>query len=116
MLSRKKIAAIVAMMGGFTAACAIAPQAHAVEGDHCNRGETGNKVCVHKYSAVYRTKDGRRIIIDQEQRCATAARQRVVWPEEGLVGQEGETDIGPRMNCSNHMQLPKSFKRARSDF
>ncbi|MEK2475003.1 MULTISPECIES: hypothetical protein [Streptomyces] len=109
MFSRKKIAAIVALMGGLTAASALASQAHAEGGDQCSRGETGNKVCVHKYEAAYRTKDGKRIVIDQEQRCASTARDRVVWPENGLLGDQ-ETNVGPQMNCSNHFSAPKGFK------
>ncbi|AIA06812.1 hypothetical protein SAZ_32020 [Streptomyces noursei ZPM] len=115
MFSRKKIATIVALMGGLTAASVIAPQAHAADGANCDRGVAGDRTCVHKTEGTYRTKDGDRVVIRQMQRCSTAARQRVVWPESGLAGRE-HTDIGPRMNCSNHFLLPKGFKRPRVDF
>ncbi|MGG2459542.1 hypothetical protein ACO0M4_06915 [Streptomyces sp. RGM 3693] len=115
MFSQKKIAAIVALMGGLTAASAIAPQAHAEGGSHCSRGVAGERFCVHKHEAVYRTKDGDRLIIKQMQRCSTAARQRVVWPENGLLSR-GTTEIGPHMNCSNHFPPAKGFKRSHADF
>ncbi|GAA2669155.1 hypothetical protein [Streptomyces lunalinharesii] len=115
MFSRKKIATIVALMGGLTTAGLVAPQAHATDGAECSRGAAGDRTCVHKNEGTYRTKDGDRVVIRQMQRCSTAARQRVVWPETGLASRE-HTDIGPRMNCSNHFVLPKGFERPRADF
>ncbi|MFF0626980.1 hypothetical protein [Streptomyces sp. NPDC004296] len=114
MFSRKKIAAVVALMGGLTAAGFIAPQAHAEGESHCSRGEAGDRTCVNRHEAAYRTKDGDRVIIDQTQRCSTIDRERVVWPESGTTDNQS-TEIGPRMNCSNQFPLPKELQRQSAD-
>ncbi|WP_229851981.1 hypothetical protein [Streptomyces albospinus] len=75
----------------------------------------GDKSCVHRSATAFTTREGKHVVIRQMQRCATASRQRLIWPENGLLSR-GDTEIGPHMNCSNGFRLPRGFKRPHIDF
>ncbi|MFJ6750265.1 MULTISPECIES: hypothetical protein [unclassified Streptomyces] len=110
MFSRKKIAAVTALLGGLAVTGAVAPQTYAADTKgHCSRGVPGSKVCAHKSETVYTTKGGK-VVVKQSQKCSTDSRQRVEWPEAGLLNR-GTTKIGPEMNCSNKVPPIKGFKR-----
>ncbi|MFI9047577.1 hypothetical protein [Streptomyces sp. NPDC053427] len=111
MFSRKKIAALSGLLGGLAMTYAGATQAYAggSEGD-CHRSALGNRICVYKGQSLYKSKHGR-IVIRQAKDCSAASRQRVFWPESGLLNSGfGITRIGPAMECSNKVHLPKKFK------
>ncbi|WP_043267782.1 hypothetical protein [Streptomyces sp. CT34] len=115
MFSRNQIAAIAALLGGVAAASAFAPQAYAAGADGCNRGVEGNRSCVHRSGGSFIGKDGRDLVVRQAQRCSSASRERLIWPESGLLG-HGDTEIGPHLNCSNRLPAPKELKRLRAEF
>lgn len=109
MFSPKKIAAVSGLLGGLALACAGAPQAYAAgsSGD-CVRTAQGSNTCVHKGETAYTTKDGRHVI-KQRQHCSSTSRHRAVWPERGALD-GGVTRIGPVVDCSNRVPLPRGFK------
>ncbi|MFG2136892.1 hypothetical protein [Streptomyces sp. NPDC048650] len=116
MFSRKKIAAVSGLLGGLAMmTCVGATEANA--GGHaggCRQSHLGNTVCIHKSDTVYKSKNGM-YVIKQKRDCSAATRQRVVWPEAGLLN-NGSTRIGPVVNCSNRAHLPKGFKPPRIKF
>ncbi|AJT66994.1 hypothetical protein T261_5368 [Streptomyces lydicus] len=109
MFSRKKIAAVSALLGAAAVTCAGATQAYAGDssGD-CTRAVSGDRTCLYKGQAVHRSKDGK-IIIKQRKSCSTVARDRVLWPELGFLG-SGATKAGPIVHCSNTVRLPQHIK------
>ncbi|MFG2890730.1 hypothetical protein [Streptomyces sp. NPDC048248] len=112
MFSRKKIAAVTALLGGLAVTGAVAPQTQAAEAPGgCARDVQLNKVCAKKSETTYTTKDGK-VVIKQKQSCSTDSRQRVAWPETGLVNKQS-TEIGPQMDCSNKVPPLKGFKKPR---
>ncbi|QHC24502.1 hypothetical protein [Streptomyces sp. GS7] len=115
MFSRNQIAAIAALLGGVAASAVVAPQAYASGADDCNRGAAGHRSCVHRSGGSFIAKDGRDIVVRQTQRCSSASRQRLIWPESGLLSR-GDTEIGPHLNCSNRLPAPKELKRLRAEF
>ncbi|MEU9110308.1 hypothetical protein AB0D04_00605 [Streptomyces sp. NPDC048483] len=111
MFSRKKIVALSGLLGGLAMTYAGATQAYGggSESD-CTRSAVGNRVCVYKGQHIYKSKNGR-YVIRQAKDCSTISRQRVLWPENGLLNSwGGTTKIGPVVNCSNTVHLPKGVK------
>ncbi|MFH8567998.1 hypothetical protein [Streptomyces sp. NPDC017993] len=115
MFSRKKIAAVTALLGGLAVTGAVAPQTHAAEAPgECTRDVQLNKVCAKKSETTYTTKDGK-VVIKQKQKCSTESRQRTAMPETGLLNKQN-TKIGPEVSCSNKVPPLKGFKAPRIEF
>ncbi|MEU9121284.1 hypothetical protein AB0C96_15765 [Streptomyces sp. NPDC048506] len=108
MFSRKTIATVSALLGSLAVTCAGASQAYAGEawGD-CTRGPQGDSSCIHKRQTTLTTKDGKRVL-KQQQDCSSTARHHVVWPESGLLPSGGTQ--GPSVDCSNRAAMPKGFR------
>ncbi|MGW1378203.1 hypothetical protein ACWD6P_28575 [Streptomyces sp. NPDC002446] len=102
MFSRKKIAAVSALLGGLALTFAGAHQAYA-EGPlgNCVRDITGNLSCVQKNTG-YTSADGR-YSLKQSQDCLTA--QPLTWPAQGLLN-TGNSRVGPNVTCSNTAPAP----------
>ncbi|MFF4949741.1 hypothetical protein ACWC2K_10530 [Streptomyces chattanoogensis] len=103
MFSRKKIAAVSALLGGLAVTCAGANQAYAGgTSGNCTRDITGNVNCLQKNTS-YITEDGK-YTVKQAQNCASM--RPASWPAEGVLN-TGSTHIGPAMNCSNTAPAPE---------
>ncbi|KIZ18863.1 hypothetical protein [Streptomyces natalensis] len=108
MFSRKKIAAVSALLGGLAITGAGTPQAFAggSAGD-CNRSVMGADTCIQNRQTVH-TKHGN-YVVKQKKDCSSASKRREVWPELGLLN-NGSTKVGPAMDCTNRAPLPKGFR------
>ncbi|MQY32406.1 hypothetical protein SRB17_03540 [Streptomyces sp. RB17] len=111
MFTRQKIATLSGLVGSLAVVCAGAAVAHAdgPRGD-CRSTATGDTVCVRKSET--RTDDHGRHAIRQTQDCSTIDRSRVVFPDDDLLD-GGTTKVGPTVDCSNHVKLPKGFQKPR---
>ncbi|WP_225858848.1 hypothetical protein [Streptomyces albicerus] len=110
MFSRQKIATVSGLIGSLAVIYVGAAQAYANEPPrNCKTSAQGETICVRKSEVVRTDKDGR-YVIKQTQNCVTMERPRLVWgPENGLL-KKGTTKVGPVVECSNKVTLPKGFK------
>lgn len=108
MFSRKKTAVASMLMGGLALAGLGITQAYAggVQGD-CSQDAYGNRVCVQKSETSYTSEDGT-YHLHQKQDCTTVTRPTVQQPSVG-VGQQGTTEVGPTVDCSNSAPAPEGF-------
>ncbi|ARF55388.1 hypothetical protein [Streptomyces gilvosporeus] len=113
MFSRKKIAAVSALLGGLAMTGAGATQAFAggPEGD-CKHSALGADTCIQNRQTIH-TKHGD-FVVQQKKDCSTASKRREVWPELGLLD-NGATRVGPAMDCTNRAPLPKGFRAPHID-
>ena len=97
MFSRKKIAAVTALLGGLAVTGAFAPQASAAEASSlCASSVQGSAMCPPG-SADQANEQGR-YRISQTQSCMPMNPLEV--PVRGLLN-PGSTELGPAMHCSN---------------
>ncbi|UQA95035.1 hypothetical protein [Streptomyces halobius] len=105
MFSQKKIAVVSGILGGLAMTCVGAGHAYAGGSQaDCARGSMGS-TCIDENEVVYTSKKGDRVV-KQHKNCSSNSRQRVVWPQSGLLS-PGASKLGPVVNCSNHTPLPK---------
>ncbi|MEU7642623.1 MULTISPECIES: hypothetical protein [unclassified Streptomyces] len=110
MFSRKKIAAVVALMGGLTTAGFIAPQAHAADTTGlCSRDIQGNVTCLQRTTGA--NEDGR-YTLDQAKSCMPTS--PVTLPAHGLLN-PGTTQVGPAITCNNAAPVPAGDQMAPMD-
>ncbi len=101
MFSRKKIAATVALLGGLTTACVIAPQAHAADPRGlCTRDVQGNVTCLQRTAGA--NEDGR-YSVNQVQSCEPTSPLSI--PAHGLLN-PGSMQVGPSITCNNSARVP----------
>ncbi|MER6731116.1 hypothetical protein ACWGLF_19235 [Streptomyces puniciscabiei] len=113
MFTRQKVATLSGLVGSLAVICAGAAHAHAGEpGGECRTTATGGVVCMRKSDT--RSDDHGKHVIHQTRDCLTADRSRVVFPDDQLL-HGGSEEVGPVLDCSNHVKLPKGFKRPRFD-
>ena len=114
MLSRRTVATVSGLLGSLAVLYVGGAQAHADQppGD-CRTSAEGETTCVHKSEVVRKGKHGT-FIVKQDQACSTAARPRLVLPDEETMG-TGTTEVGPKVDCSNTAPLPKGLKRVHVD-
>ncbi|MEK2475007.1 MULTISPECIES: hypothetical protein [Streptomyces] len=99
MFSRKKIAAVAALMGGLTVACVIAPQAQAADTrGFCTRDVQGNVSCLQKT-----TSDDGKYSLTQQQNCQPSSPLQL--PTHGVLN-PGTMLVGPAVTCSNSAPVP----------
>ncbi|OLZ65787.1 hypothetical protein AV521_30785 [Streptomyces sp. IMTB 2501] len=109
MFTRQKIATVTGLVGSLAVICVGA--AHALpDGPRpdCKTTAMGDVICIHKREI--RTDRHGKHIIKQAQDCSVVDRSRVVFPEGDLLG-GGSRKVGPVVNCSNEVKLPKGFKK-----
>lgn len=109
MFSRQKIAAVSGLLGSLAVINVGAAQAYASErpGD-CKTSAAGETTCSRKSETTHTSKNGR-LVIKQSQQCSTTHRPHLPLPKDNALN-TGSTKIGPKMDCSNKVQLPKGFK------
>ncbi|MGW2647704.1 hypothetical protein ACWC2T_22940 [Streptomyces sp. NPDC001393] len=113
MITRQKAATISGLVGSIAVLCAGAAHAYAGEpGGECRTTASGGVVCMRKSDT--RTNEHGKHVIDQTQDCLTADRPRVVFPDGSLLD-GGSAHVGQAVDCSNHVKLPKGFKKPRFD-
>ncbi|AOR34218.1 hypothetical protein BFF78_27010 [Streptomyces fodineus] len=113
MFTRQKVATISGLVGSLAVICAGAAHANADEPrSDCRSTVTGGVVCIRK-SEIRTNEHGKRAI-KQTQDCSTADRPRVVFPD-GRMLDGGSAKVGPVVDCSNNVKLPKGFKRPHFD-
>ncbi|MGW1373320.1 hypothetical protein ACWD6P_03445 [Streptomyces sp. NPDC002446] len=114
MFSRKRIAAISALLGGLAVTCAGANQAYAAGSpSDCTRTAPGSIVCVHKSQTVHTTKDGKHIV-KETQHCDSTSRNIMVLPRIGLLSQGTQhTRVGSVVNCSPKAPPQKELKESK---
>ncbi|KUM99755.1 hypothetical protein AQI95_37580 [Streptomyces yokosukanensis] len=74
----------------------------------CKITTQGDTICTRK-SETRIDKHGKHIV-HQAQDCSVADRPRLVLPDGELLG-GGSKNVGPVVNCSNELKLPKGFKK-----
>ncbi|GGU51446.1 hypothetical protein GCM10010211_15150 [Streptomyces albospinus] len=110
MFSRKKIAAITALLGGLAATCAVIPQAHAADNTGlCRRDAQGNVTCLQRSTGP--TQDGS-YTLNQTQSCNPT--KPVSIPAQGVLN-PGVTQVGPAVTCSNVAPAPGEQAPVSSD-
>ncbi|MGG2459546.1 hypothetical protein ACO0M4_06935 [Streptomyces sp. RGM 3693] len=110
MFSRKKIAPIVALMGGLTAASVIAPQAHAADTTGlCTRDIQGNVTCLQRTTGA---NENGQYTVNQSKSCMPTS--PVTIPAHGLLN-PGTTQVGPAITCNNTAQVPAGDQMAPMD-
>ncbi|MFE9449302.1 hypothetical protein [Streptomyces sp. NPDC006739] len=116
MFSRQKIATVSGLLGSIAV---IAGAAHAYAyADQppadCKTSAQGEITCVHKSETIQKDKSGK-TVVKQTQDCSTEGRPRVVFPD-GLGRDGGSLQVGPVVDCSNTLKLPKGFKKPHIEF
>jgi hypothetical protein len=115
MFSRQKIATVSGLLGSLAVIYVGAAQAYADQPPgECKSSALGETTCVRKSETVHIDEDGR-FVVKQTQDCETIDRPRLVGPDENLLN-TGTTKVGPVVDCSNKVQLPKGFKRPHFEF
>jgi hypothetical protein len=109
MFTRQKIATVSGLVGSLAVICVGAAYAHADEPrSECKNTVLGDTICIRK-SETRDDKHGTRAI-KQERDCSVSDRPRVVFPDDDLLA-GGSKNVGPTVECSNKMYLPKGFKK-----
>jgi hypothetical protein len=97
MFSRKKIAAVTALLGGLAVTGAVAPQAYAAEASRlCASSVQGSAMCPPGGADPANEESSYRI--SQVQSCMPTNPLEV--PVRGLLN-PGSTKLGPSIHCSN---------------
>lgn len=111
MFSRKKIAAVSGLVGSIAVIYVGGAQAYADDssGD-CKTTAAGETTCVHTSEVVHKNKRGT-FVVKQDQKCSTVYRPNLVLPDDEMLNHPGTTDVGPKVECSNTVPVPKAFKR-----
>ncbi|MGD3108314.1 hypothetical protein [Streptomyces sp. YGL11-2] len=110
MFSRKKIAAITALLGGLAATCAVVTPAHAADTTGlCRRDVQGNVTCLQRSNGP--TQDGS-YTLNQTQSCNPT--KPVSIPAQGVLN-PGSTTVGPAVTCSNVAPAPGEQASAPGD-
>ncbi|GAA3843964.1 hypothetical protein GCM10022403_089900 [Streptomyces coacervatus] len=110
MFSRQKIATVSGIIGSIAVICVGAAHAQADENPRgCKTNAAGETTCVHKSQTVHSDKRGT-YVFKQTQSCSTESRPRLVLPEDGMLN-NGSTNVGPVVDCSNTAPMPRGFKR-----
>ncbi|MGV4981898.1 hypothetical protein ACWC0C_07300 [Streptomyces sp. NPDC001709] len=109
MFTRQKVATITGLVGSLALIYAGAAHAHGEgpKGD-CKSTASGGVVCIHKSDT--RTNVHGKHVIKQSEDCLTADRQRVIFPDKHMLD-GGSVEVGPVVDCSNNVKLPKGFKK-----
>ena len=115
MISRQKMATVSGLLGSLAVICAGAAQAHAdgSAGD-CKTTAAGETTCIHKSEIVHKDKKGT-YVVKQTQNCSTVSRPHLELPEDTWLN-SGSSKVGPVVDCSNTVPLPKGFKRPHISF
>ncbi|MEU8977828.1 hypothetical protein [Streptomyces sp. NPDC048309] len=116
MFSRQKIATVSGLLGSLAVIYVGAPQAQADDprGD-CKTSAAGETTCIRKSETVHIDEDGR-LVVKQTQDCETIDRPRLAGLDDKMLNTPGSTKVGPVVDCSNKVQLPKGFKRPHFEF
>ncbi|MGP4043301.1 hypothetical protein [Streptomyces sp. 2A115] len=110
MFSRQKIATVSGLLGSLAVICVGGAPAYADEPPRdCKTSAAGETTCIRKSEIVHNDKHGR-YVVKQTQECSTTYRPHVALPEDKVLNQ-GSKKIGPVVDCSNTVPLPKGFKR-----
>lgn len=96
MFSRKKIAAVSALLGGLVMTCTGAAQAYAAGPALCTTDAQGNVTCIQRFDGM--TPQGDRVILRQAQTCVPV--EPLSLPTGNLLS-KGTTRIGPQVTCAN---------------
>jgi hypothetical protein len=97
MFSRKKIAAVSALLGGLAMTCTGAAQAHAAGGPAlCTTDSQGNVTCIQRFDGM--TPQGDRYTLRQAQTCVPI--EPLTLPAGNLLS-HGTTRIGPQVTCAS---------------
>ncbi|MDO0934159.1 hypothetical protein QQY66_21610 [Streptomyces sp. DG2A-72] len=114
MIGRQKIATISGLVGTLAVIYGGAGQVYAAVPSHdCKTSAQGDITCVRKSETARKGKDG--TVVQQKHDCSTVERPRLVFPQHGM-GNSGTTRVGPVVDCSNKVELPKGFKLPKFDF
>ncbi|MFH0519213.1 hypothetical protein ACHBTE_18835 [Streptomyces sp. M41] len=114
MIGRHKIATVSGFIGALALVYGGAVQAHAEEDKvACTMSAQGDIVCIKKDESI--RKDKRGYVVKQRHDCQTVERPRVTFPEGSLLN-DGSTDSGPEVDCSNRAKLPKGYKLPKFKF
>ncbi|MGW3203352.1 hypothetical protein [Streptomyces sp. NPDC001135] len=109
MFTRQKIATVSGLVGSLAVICVGAAHAHADEPrSECRNTVLGDTICMRK-SETHFDKRGTRAI-KQSRDCSVSDRPRVVFPDDDLLA-GGTKNVGPTVDCSNNVELPKGFKK-----
>jgi hypothetical protein len=105
MFSRKKTAAVTALLGGLALIAPVASQAYAAEAPgSCAQGAMGSALCP-KGGTNYTSEDGRYRV--QQTDCTPT--QPLTLPSRGVLN-PGSTQVGPTVTCSNTAPGPEDQK------
>ncbi|WP_369389291.1 hypothetical protein AB5J72_18065 [Streptomyces sp. CG1] len=109
MFTRQKIATVTGLVGGLAVICVGAAHAHPDGPRHdCRTTAMGDTICIRKSQT--RVDQHGKHVIKQAQDCSVVSRQRLMLPDDDLLG-GGSKNVGPVVNCSNELKLPKGFKK-----
>ncbi|ANP55149.1 hypothetical protein J2Z21_003358 [Streptomyces griseochromogenes] len=108
MFNRQKIATVSGLVGSLAVICSGVAHAHADEFPGDCKTSLAETTCISKSESIRTSKDGK-YVVKQTQDCKTTDRQRVVFPENYLLG-GGSRKVGPVVDCSNRTPLPKGVK------
>ncbi|MFJ9004383.1 hypothetical protein [Streptomyces canus] len=112
MFTPQKIAAVTGLVTSLAAICLGAPYAYADDGN-CATTAQGDTVCIRKSETQIDKDDAH--IVEQKQDCSASDRPHVVdWQDQMLDG--GSANVGPVVECSNTVPLPKKFKKPHIEF
>ncbi|WP_247197443.1 hypothetical protein [Streptomyces sp. GESEQ-35] len=115
MIGRQKIATVSGLLGTLAVIYGGAGQAYAeVPARDCKTSAQGDITCVRKSETVRKDKQGG-YAIQQKSDCSTIERPRLAFPQSATVN-GGSTRIGPVVECSNKIELPKGVKVPKFDF
>ncbi|MEU2713523.1 hypothetical protein [Streptomyces sp. NPDC007205] len=109
MFTRQKIATVSGLVGSLAVICVGAAHAHADEPkSECRNTVLGDTICMRKSE----TQDDKRgtHAVKQTRDCSVNDRPRVLFTDDDLLG-GGTKNVGPAVDCSNNMELPKGFKK-----
>ncbi|EST25058.1 hypothetical protein [Streptomyces roseochromogenus] len=109
MFTRQKIATVTGLVGSLAVICVGAAHAHIDgPGRDCRTTAMGDTICVHKSQT--RIDQHGKHVIKQAEDCSVVDRSRLMLPDNDLLG-GGSKKVGPVVNCSNEVKLPKGFKK-----
>ncbi|MFE9021988.1 hypothetical protein ACFYNL_25995 [Streptomyces sp. NPDC007808] len=115
MIGRQKIATVSSLIGALALVYGGAAQAHADDDKGaCTISAQGDIVCIKKSETIRKDKRGG-YVVKQKHDCETTERPRFTFPEGHLLN-DGSTDSGPVVDCSNKTKLPKGYKLPKFKF
>ncbi|MGW0734311.1 hypothetical protein [Streptomyces sp. NPDC002851] len=116
MFSGQKIAAVSGLLGSLAVIYVGAGQAYAAQerpGD-CKTNARGETTCQRKNETTHTDKHGK-FVVKQSQKCSATYRPRLPLPKDSVLN-PGTKKVGPVLDCTNKVQLPKGFKFKRPHF